>query len=379
MSGFWEWNLTFLTVLAEHRTAFLDVFFAVVTFLGSEYMMIAAVCLLYLCIDKKLAYRLGMVFFASSALVQALKLTFRIERPWVLIERDFPHLANRYSTVEILGAKAGATGYSFPSGHTQSSVALYGTFLLRGNKAWMKILAGCAMVAVMFSRLYLGVHTPLDVGVSFILTTVFLVLGELVFEKIYENRKFDWAVSALVAGISLAAAGYALALYSTGKTDFDMVSDSLKGSACGVGFAVGYLVERRFIGFDPTVGTKFQKALRLVCGVGGVLILKEGVKYLGRLIFDGRDLPAVDFLRYMLIILFALCVLPAAVKKIHRKDGKNDGEGKIGESAKDDGNSEDSNNAEDAKDRRADRPDARIKRAWEGSKIRNEEKKKTYT
>lgn len=324
MNGFWEWNLTFLTVLAEHRTAFFDAFFAVFTWLGSEYVMIAAVCLLYLCIDKKLAYKVGMVFFASTAMVQVLKLAFRIERPWVLIQRHFPELEGRYSAVELLGAKAGATGYSFPSGHTQSAAALYGTLFLSTKKVWAKILLVFAAVTVMFSRLYLGVHTPLDVGVSLAITLAFVFAVELVFEKIYKNRKYDFAVSALVAGVSLAAAGYALALYGGvfGEINFDMVSDCLKGSACGVGFAVGYMVERRFINFDPTVGTRWQKVLRLVFGFGGVLVLKEGIKYLGRLMFGGKDLPAVDFLRYLIIILFALCVLPFLVKKIHEKDAR---------------------------------------------------------
>ncbi len=321
MNGFWEWNLTVLTVLAEHRTAFLTAVMSALTWLGSEYVMIAVVCLLYLCIDKKLSYKLGLIFFASSALTQVLKLAFRIERPWILIEKHFPSLQDRYSTVEMLGAKSGATGYSFPSGHTQSATALYGGLAVCMKKVRMKVVLFAVVAVVIFSRLYLGVHTPLDVVVSFLLTAVMIALGELFFERVYADKKYDLAVSSAVAGVSLAAVIFSLVLYSTksDEIDFKMVSDCLKLSSCGIGFAVGYYTERRFINFDPKAGTVRQKALRLIGGVGGVFAIKEGIKYLGRAVF-GEDHPAVDMLRYMLVTVFALCLLPMIVKKLHEHE-----------------------------------------------------------
>ena len=107
MTAFLEWNMGILTVLAEHRTAILDWFFAAFTWLGSEYVVIVTVCLLFLCIDKRLGYRMAFVFFLSSALVQGLKVLCRIDRPWVLAERDYPQYKDRYSPLELLGSKSG--------------------------------------------------------------------------------------------------------------------------------------------------------------------------------------------------------------------------------------------------------------------------------
>ena len=95
MTAFLEWNMGILTVLAEHRTAILDWFFAAFTWLGSEYVVIVTVCLLFLCIDKRLGYRMAFVFFLSSALVQGLKVLCRIDRPWVLAERDWHKVSER--------------------------------------------------------------------------------------------------------------------------------------------------------------------------------------------------------------------------------------------------------------------------------------------
>ncbi len=326
MTAFLEWNMGILAVLAEHRTAILDWFFAAFTWLGSEYVVIVAVCLLFLCIDKRLGYRMAFVFFLSSALVQSLKVLCRIDRPWVLAERDYPQYKDRYSPLELLGSKSGATGYSFPSGHTQSSLALYGTLALQNKKIWVK--AGLFLVAflVAFSRLYLGVHTPFDVVVSLFITGGVLLLVESLFDRLYDNPKADCYVAGLVLLMSLAALILGWVLSAKGIAAKKDATDCVKMAACGVGFAIGYVVERRYIRFDPKVGTVKEKALRLLCGVGGVFALKEGLKALGKSVFlpDSMGMMAVDALRYMLMLLFALCVVPALSMKFRRskKTGK---------------------------------------------------------
>ncbi|MFR6582359.1 MAG: phosphatase PAP2 family protein [Ruminococcus sp.] len=60
-------------------------------------------------------------------------------------------------------SKTAATGYSFPSGHTTRATAMFG-----GSGLWFmekkhSVVAGLLFVLVfltMFSRNYLGVHTP---------------------------------------------------------------------------------------------------------------------------------------------------------------------------------------------------------------------------
>lgn len=76
-----------------------------------------------------------------------------------------------------LGAEAlaQASGYSFPSGHSASSMALYGSVALvaagwlRGPMRTGAIVVGAAVVAgVGATRVYLGVHFPTDVAAGWI-------------------------------------------------------------------------------------------------------------------------------------------------------------------------------------------------------------------
>ena len=98
--------MEFLRFLSEHRTPVLDNIMQLVTYFGQEIIIIALICALYWCADKRFAYLLGFTYFTAGLCVQTLKITFRIPRPWILDPN--------FSAVE--SAVPAATGYSFPSG-----------------------------------------------------------------------------------------------------------------------------------------------------------------------------------------------------------------------------------------------------------------------
>lgn len=100
---------------------------------------------------------------------QFLKNTFCVYRPWIRDSRIEP----------VSGAKSGATGYSFPSGHTASSTGVYGSLgiFCRKNYKLISIFSFILIFLIMFSRNWLGVHTPQDVIVAFLCGFVLIVLS----------------------------------------------------------------------------------------------------------------------------------------------------------------------------------------------------------
>ena len=86
---------------------------------------IVIVCTIYWAFSKKVG---TFVFFSQTLgniVNNIVKLTVCANRPWIRCSDINPPEK----------AKAGATGYSFPSGHTQTMVGLYGTM---GVAAWKK-------------------------------------------------------------------------------------------------------------------------------------------------------------------------------------------------------------------------------------------------
>ena len=155
-----------LYALEKIRTPFWNGVMSAVTQLGGEVIFIVAAVVVFWCVRKWEGYYLMTVAFCGTVLNQFLKLICRVPRPWV---RD-----PNFTIVE--SARAEATGYSFPSGHTQNAIGLFGGMARWGGRRWVRLGLTALALIIAFSRMYLGVHTPADVGVSLVLAAA-LVLG----------------------------------------------------------------------------------------------------------------------------------------------------------------------------------------------------------
>ena len=286
--------MSFLWFLSQYRSNAGNTFFLLITSLGQEIFTAAVLCWLYWCVNKKHAYILGFSYFASGLLVQGLKITFRIPRPWGL-DPDFQAVEK---------AVPNATGYSFPSGHTQSITALLGTLSLMLKKKPLKVLCFVVIFLVGFSRMYLGVHTPLDVSVGFAVTLICVLL----FWYIFNKKEVVWEKPVLISICLLAASLllmiYALVLYKSDAIEFNYVQDCFKASGAGVAFAAGYYCDNTQIRFREASGWK-QRILRFSIGIVVTILLLEGLKPL-----IGASLQAC-FVRYFLAMIWVTAVYPA--------------------------------------------------------------------
>lgn len=294
-----EANLEVLKVLSKIRCGFLDALMLALTKLGEEIIVIGVICVLYWCINKKLAYKLGMVFFASGILVQGLKITFHIERPWILDPTFEP----------IAGSKEAATGYSFPSGHTQGATALYGTFFAASKKTWIKAVCAAAIILVAFSRMYLGVHTPMDVIVSLIVSSVCVVLIGRIAETLERGNSWDIWVCATLAGISIALCIYAFVLAQCGVIDVTQINDCFKSGGAGTAFAIGWYLERRHLNFSVKMDKIWKQIVKVTIGVAITLAIKSGLKLIA------EDNIIMDYTRYFATVIWAIYLYPMLFNK----------------------------------------------------------------
>ena len=71
--------------------------------------------------------------------------------------------------------KLGKNGFSFPSGHMQSSTIFYGWFLLNCKNKWLKILLTLIICGIGSSLIFAGYHNIYDVtgGLFFALITIY--------------------------------------------------------------------------------------------------------------------------------------------------------------------------------------------------------------
>ncbi len=284
----------FLWLLEGLRTPFWDKAMQLVTHFGEELFVIAIICILYWCVNKQLAYQLGFSYFTAGLSVQVLKITFRIPRPWVLDPS--------FHAVESAVPKA--TGYSFPSGHTQGAGCLFVTLSLQTGKGLLKALCILVFALVGFSRMYLGCHTPRDV-IAAAGTAVFFSCLVQHFRDFLLCGTRHLKLVALTLGVcSAAAAAYALLLLRSGIIAVPFASDCCKAAGAGLGFAAGWYVERTKIQFDTKTRRRWYQIPKLAIGIAAVLLIKQGSE-----IILGASIPA-KMLQYFLMVVWVLVIYP---------------------------------------------------------------------
>lgn len=289
-----------LYALESIRTPWLDTVMAAITHLGEETVFMVAALFVFWCVSKRHGYYLLAIGFAGTVLNQFLKLLFRIPRPWVL-DSDF-------TIVE--SARAQATGYSFPSGHSQNAVGTFGGIARFTRRKWVRVAAIVVAVLVPLSRMYLGVHTPLDVGVAAVIAVALVFALYPLMERSDSRHGVMGAVLAVMLAL---AVGYLLfvSLYPF-PADVDAanlasgVENAWKLLGATVGMLVGWWLDVRFIHFD-TRAVWYVQLIKLVGGLALLLGIRAALK---APLAAALGAGAGGAVRYGVMVLFAVAVWP---------------------------------------------------------------------
>lgn len=289
-----------LYALESIRMPWLDTVMAAITHLGEETVFMVATLFVFWCVSKRHGYYLLAIGFAGTVLNQFLKLLFRIPRPWVL-DSDF-------TIVE--SARAQATGYSFPSGHSQNAIGTFGGIARFTRRKWVRAAAIVVAVLVPLSRMYLGVHTPLDVGVAAVIAVALVFALYPLMERSDSRHGVMGAVLAVMLAL---AVGYLLfvSLYPF-PADVDAanlasgVENAWKLLGATVGMLVGWWLDVRFIHFD----TRAVWYVQLIKLVGGLALLLGIRAVLKAPLAAALGAGAGGAVRYGVMVLFAAAVWP---------------------------------------------------------------------
>lgn len=259
-----------------------DIIFEVITFLGEQYVTIAIVSWIYWNFSKKDGIIFTLIYMLSAFFNLFLKILFHTKRPFMVL--DYIE-GKRIHT---------ATGYSFPSGHTQGAATLYFglAHLIQKKSFWY--LASILAVLVAVSRLYLGVHWPVDVlfGLVFGFLFPFLLFDFL--RKQYTNKEnFNTLLIKLlviVYTLTWLLSAYNFFLYGN-KLEF---ADMFKIVGVLTGAITGYLIQEKKLTFAVEANFSY-KIIRYLLGLLTSVGLLIGLKFL---------LPEnnwFNYLRYLIV------------------------------------------------------------------------------
>ncbi|MGH4140229.1 phosphatase PAP2 family protein [Clostridium sp.] len=260
---------------------FLDVFFQIVTMTGEEYFYIIAAAIIFWCVNKKFGYKLGFALLTGTIVNTVLK-----------------NLVNASRPIGVIGIRSlrvqTATGQSFPSGHTQGTSTFWVSWMVQLKRKWIYIFGTIAIILVAFSRMYLGVHYPIDVIGGMIVGTIWVFISNYIFEYA-ESTKKTWVLMIIVVPMLIGM------IFLREKTYYTI-------SGTVLGFYIGYVLESKYVQYDVR-NTKIKQLIKLLFGLTVLITLKFILK---------KILPInilADFFRYFVVGLWITIGAPCIFKR----------------------------------------------------------------
>lgn len=291
--------MAFLYMLEKIRVPVLNEFMLLITHLGEETAFLIAALIVFWCVDKRKGYYVMAVGFVGTMANQFLKLLCRIPRPWVLDEN--------FTILEE--AREAATGYSFPSGHSQTAVGTFGAIAHTTKNKWVKGICIAVAVLVPLSRMYAGVHTPADVlvGSGMALALVFLLKPATIDRPEKGMKPLIALMLAMTVGLLLYVELYPFPADVDAQNLESGVKNAYTMIGCLTGVAIVYAAEKKYVNFE-TKAIWWAQILKTVGGLAVVLLVKEGLRAPLEAIFAGH--LAARAVRYFLVVAVAGLLWP---------------------------------------------------------------------
>lgn len=267
----------------------LNPIFQFITEFGSGEIVFAIIILYYYCINKDFAKKIAFVLSTSFIFNGIFKSLFLARRPFQFPGKEY---------LRKIPSSDGATGTSFPSGHSQNAGALYSSFIFNKVQKPIKIVSIILLILVPISRLYLGVHFFGDVAIGLLLGIGISFGLNYAYENI-KNPNILYLIYILIIVITLP-----FLIINFNNTN---CADLFKSFGLALAVFSSNYIETKYIKFTTNVSLK-NKIIRVILGIIFTIGLKSGLK----LIFPTHNI--FDMLRYFIMAFVALCVLPIFFK-----------------------------------------------------------------
>ena len=284
-------GLDILVALERIRLPALNLFFEGITYLGAEEAYVVVFLIVYLCINRRLGFRLFLAFVVSAYVMAVCKELWAVPRPYLA----HPHLLHPL-------ALSTAEGYSMPSGHALLPTVVSG-YIAVHLRSWRWRLIPIAVIAlVSFSRLYLQLHWPADVLVGLALGAVLLGVYVKVTGWI-DTGRLKLSTLQCIAVVAVTST----VMYLFGED----LQNGVPAAGALLGGGLGYLALRHLDNYREEASI----AGHLLKVIPSVTVLLAGRYALGQTIGSA---PPARMLTYAGMAVTATLIIPLVIQRLTR-------------------------------------------------------------
>ena len=267
------------------KNPILNIIFLVITMSTEVPVILVVASVLYWCINKYYGQRLLFALTGNIALNTGVKEFFKAPRPIGVDGIE----SMRTST---------ATGYSFPSGHTQTGTTFWVSIMSIFKNKHLYVFGTIIFLGIGISRLYLGVHWPIDVLFGWIFGITFTLICNYILTKFETNKKYRY--------FSFIIIPMTIWIFFVNSLEYVKMIGLLSG------YIVGYIIEKEYVNFNVDVSLK-SKVFRYIFA----LVSLGGVYLILKLVMPSNYIGG--YLRYFLLMVYAIALAPLIFEKIWKE------------------------------------------------------------
>ena len=229
-----KWEVNLIEWLQKTVGNLNGTFISALGFIGGEMGLLLVVLIILFCWKKETGKRLALIIAAVNSWLPMIKSVVLRPRPYM----DYP---DRVRGVADVGTSAPLTdvaahGYSFPSMHSASVMALFIPLAREVRKKWMWIFAVVTVFLVGLSRSVTGMHYPTDVLAGWALGLICIGIFTLLEKKV----KNEWIRHLILLASVLPGVFYV-------RTD-----DYFTALGLMIGLIAAFHFEEKFVHFSDT-------------------------------------------------------------------------------------------------------------------------------
>jgi membrane-associated phospholipid phosphatase len=325
MEAIWNGGISWVIYL-QHLGSWLKTPMEAFSFLGTENFFLVLLPALYWCVETGIGLRIGIILLLSTSVNDSLKMAFQGPRPYW------------YSPDVIAYAKE--TSFGVPSGHAQNAIAIWGMLAAGIRKWWAWTFVIIVVLLNSISRIYLGVHFPVDVFIGLVVGAVLLwivlrswkpVTNWLAMMSLGQQILWAFVGSLLLVIFPLIPYAWLKIINWQAPQSWAVYAKdaiTLNGAFTTAGVFFGLLTGLAWFnrqgGFNPG-GPIWKRFVRFLLGMVGVLVFYVGLSALfGMLVPDSEAiLPfLLRYIRYFLVGIWVSAGAPWLFVRLKLADAK---------------------------------------------------------
>ncbi len=247
------WQYHVLVYIQSFHLPIFDKISVWISWLGTETFYVFVLPIVFWGIHKRNGLRLAYIFLLSMFFNAWLKSVFSLVRPI-----GIPGIRSGYI--------ASATSYSMPSGHAQGPMTFWTIIGRWSKRKWVIVAASIFVFAISLSRLYLGLHWPMDVVVGWVIGLFAGLLGWSI-AKWWTYRSLTFPVRLFFA---LVVPLFMLAIHH------DRIGSEFAAFLLSIG--IGAIFEERWLccELDKKI---WKRVCVIIIGIAGLIAIQWGLKW----------------------------------------------------------------------------------------------------